>query len=73
MLAVSQKNPGPQLPWLPAEGEGEPLQNVACECLMRFLLTLSPVIPSVPWRGFECLVLVPFTLHGKIVFDEYTV
>lgn len=73
MLAVSQKNPGPRAPWLPADWEEEPLRDVAGERLMRFLLTLSPVIPSLPWRGFERLVLVLFTLHGEICFNEYTV
>lgn len=45
----------------------------AGECLMRSRVTLSPVIPSVPCRGFECLVLVLFTLHGEIVLNEHTV
>lgn len=73
MLAVSQKNPGPQSPWLPAEGEGESLQDGAGECHKRLPLTVSPVVPAAPWGGFECLVLVLFTLHGEVFFNEYTV
>lgn len=38
--------------------------------LTRCLLTSSPVVPSGPWRGFECLVLWTGEESEKFIFSS---